>query len=1130
MLNKFLLIGVGGSGGKTLRYTWHELERRLAGTQWTHGVPDAWQFLHIDVAEHVDVVEHDVPVSIGSAARYLGLAREPHRYPYYDAGVMNHGPLSAYGGWRVDPKLPLRPPSRGAGQRRVVGRVLTIHEINRVGQAIDDAVNRLMDPAVGHQLDALNQTLDATELDNAHTPTVVVVSSMGGGSGSGAFLDVIELIKRKAIAPNEWLESNLVTLLFSADTFMHLKAEKKRGVEANSMAALSEFMAAFDHEDDVAGEEDQFIARGGGALPIEGRRTGDVNLLVGAGNRHVSFTNGHDVYRAVGKAFAAFISNEAVQREFHVYLPNANGADCATTFNVADSSAAFRHFSSLGYSNVSLGRALLAQYAEERFAKLAIERLLRGHREGVEDVETRDNEALIAEATRGVRTEFFENSGLWELNEDHNQVLDKLRDIETKRKRLNDLAEGVIAKYRKGRNANAGEWLRTLTGDFDSGAAKLMAWETEDRHERAKQWVPEVQAKLVAATSQAVSRYGAPVGLRLLLELDDQVEQAARQLVQAGVSYDEEKDGLLQGIVRGFRGVLDEALNGRDERLAKAAKDRRTALQRGSEAELYRFTAELLRETRTGLIAPLISAIDGAQRTLATGEEKQFAALVQQWSTRDVPSHLRAAPNEGLLESESEFPARVDALLAEGFEMGAGGAQKQAVGEIVSGAWASVRPDSPQRGQQTLIDSDTPWWPSKAEARPAEEAASTAKFIVALDVPTVQRRAAEWVRERSPFAEYTQGTLSSWLGDNHADHAERSDRFVDAVRQAVTKCEPLVTVNENVHAKVHENELVDPRIVMGKIPIGSGHEAYQRVLEILEAAGVENPHEHFAPQGSGELVEFSSFLGATVHPVVFTSLMTPIRRDWLQRQGEGKRKTFWSYRRARVLPSFVPVSPARQQALVRGWVTASLLGQVGSVRPPSWSAHPLTIWTPTGEREFPRVLLGPDPVKQASVLPGLLESMILAFVDYANSHYETLEAYMRLIELGTGGVVEVGDPLDYEVVGPELGAWIATGEPTRNAAGTASAPTPPESRAGRADQTPEERRTAILDHLASYHEGYRTSTDSFRLIPETSLTVPRGWEIRDLVLESIETLQTAAGAAQMVDETSDDPDDFEMGD
>ena len=48
MLKPLLIIGLGGSGGKTIRAMKQSLNRTLESVRYTGGLPAAWQFLQID--------------------------------------------------------------------------------------------------------------------------------------------------------------------------------------------------------------------------------------------------------------------------------------------------------------------------------------------------------------------------------------------------------------------------------------------------------------------------------------------------------------------------------------------------------------------------------------------------------------------------------------------------------------------------------------------------------------------------------------------------------------------------------------------------------------------------------------------------------------------------------------------------------------------------------------------------------------------------------------------------------------------------------------------------------------------------------------------------------------------------
>ena len=73
MYRSFILVGLGGSGGKTLRFVKRELAARLAEKGWDNGIPDAWQFLHIDTPTVADGHELNDRVDQLAEDEYFGL-------------------------------------------------------------------------------------------------------------------------------------------------------------------------------------------------------------------------------------------------------------------------------------------------------------------------------------------------------------------------------------------------------------------------------------------------------------------------------------------------------------------------------------------------------------------------------------------------------------------------------------------------------------------------------------------------------------------------------------------------------------------------------------------------------------------------------------------------------------------------------------------------------------------------------------------------------------------------------------------------------------------------------------------------------------------------------------------------
>jgi len=232
-----IIIGCGGSGGKTVQMLRHSLNRRLERSNWNGGFPAAWQLLYIDTPTSQEAPLPGVP-SLPSSD-YISLSED---FPKYDQ-LLNFlttkadGHLERLEGWIPEP--PLQVPLReGAGQMRALGRAVGLTQYgsvaSRVGTALASAQRGVTELA---QLSAvLEPNVQATP-DDDQDPFVVVISSMAGGTGAGIFIDICDVVR--AVDPN--LTNRIMGVLFTAEVFRNLK--NADGLQPNSLAVISELMS-----------------------------------------------------------------------------------------------------------------------------------------------------------------------------------------------------------------------------------------------------------------------------------------------------------------------------------------------------------------------------------------------------------------------------------------------------------------------------------------------------------------------------------------------------------------------------------------------------------------------------------------------------------------------------------------------------------------------------------------------------------------------------------------------------------------------------------------------------------------------------------------------------------------------
>jgi hypothetical protein len=358
MLSPFLIIGVGGSGGKTIRAMRQTLLRRLRAKGWKGEFPEAWQFLEIDTISTQGGGNFSAPLL--PANQFLGLVPQAVDYAGLRNQLIQRMPRGeqnlALGGWL--PENTAVPIQKGAGQYRTLGRAVVASQLSQLQQALTRSYGRLSAPGVLEELREVSMKMYGKAEGQAPLPLALVISSVAGGSGAGIYLDVAEALKSLDAS----FEKRTQVLLFGPDVFNNIPQGLRDSIPANALGAMNETLAGMWAEGPGAGSASLF-----GNSGLNGRGTAGFGprntYLIGASNGQVSFGDQDSVYRAAGESLATLVADEAVQTwmvEYaivNVFVNSANPIICNDESMLKSSQNVFHSqpLGSIGEGRVSLG-------------------------------------------------------------------------------------------------------------------------------------------------------------------------------------------------------------------------------------------------------------------------------------------------------------------------------------------------------------------------------------------------------------------------------------------------------------------------------------------------------------------------------------------------------------------------------------------------------------------------------------------------------------------------------------------------------------------------------------------------------------------------------------------------------
>jgi hypothetical protein len=967
---------------------------------------------------------------------------------------------------------------------------------------MDDAMRNISGREVTGQLMDLTRRMGGNPANVQKPPVAVVVSSIAGGSGAGAVMDICDLLR--ASGAGVW-PSESVGILYSPDVFDYLDPARRRGVRPNALATLAELVAGYWNNKGPSEETIGILNRQGIAVGDVDRLGPRYSFLVGAKNDYITFRTQNDIYAAMGRSLASWLTSTVLQDRMDAYV---SGNWSAAAISVPDELGMKTNemetpFTAMGSARVGLGRDRFRDYAAQRLARGAIELLLNRHEQRRARGDERPPHIIAQEIADNAFAGFLEHSNLNERTEEKNEILDAFRptDREEKMRQLMDSIFDQVTSNSPQRGLTVAEWRDRISQRVREVIDRALDEFDVENRARGRVWVKEMQPQFRQLAARTLAQEGTVVSALLFRKLADELRAVRTELEQEGSRY------LRSG--ENFEGEIDSALRAAEgDLLPREHPSVKTAVRRGvaaihyrAEARLRQLVVSIIPDLVTNVVVKMAEEVERAGQALQAERSPANAqpSVIAAWPDGDeVPKVLRPAANEFLLEDPDTFGGSLTSLIQRsGQTEDPGGAFRRTLREVIEGT------DSQHPDKQHVVTQPSAWTPEASELHVELSSAQRADFDIRISAAELLERATAWLnRPGTPAGNFVSESLGHYLSDDAGVEAgelsERLARFEQRLGAAVDAAQPLIGIKKSVLVAVHGRHEVKSETFFSEIPVPLSSDAAKVVQRVLESKGLwtAETSKNFT-ESDRSFIDAFTVLNEPYEPVVFDSLMKPIAEEWGDRSKSADgREEFWRWRRARALPEFIPAAPAVTKAMVRGWFTSNLLAQM------KFDEAEVSIFIPNSVGgsgtwgTFPSPSLASGITANHEYLPLTLESLPLAWVDLSvTSDLGALAPYRRLRDLGTSG----SGGLDvYEALNPELSRWITEGTLPQGA------PSPHPSHAGTPQDDWEARRSTVLQRVeqlaATYHNLFE------QVDRRNELLVPRAYEIREDITTALEDL------------------------
>ena len=1141
MYRRIVFVGLGGSGGKTLRFIKRDLQRWLNENNWpeTSPIPKGFQFLHIDTPTAADGMETDVAMLPDD--EYRGLVGNGITWKAIVSQLDGKTGLEQeFAGWRVEPTLPIDP-TIGAGQYRAVGRTVALAYIDAIRDGLRNTFNEVTSPAAQSDLTKLWQVINPEKDISANNadPIVVVVSSLAGGTGAGLLLDVFDVMRTMY----SWAD-NSFGILYTPEVFKHLETKHDNstsGVQPNSLAAVCEILNGYFWNGLSSGNNAQQVGIGLKESKIysSAKITGSVErsgpkypILVGSTNAgSVQLKDSDKVFETIGSALVSWCIDEVVQSEVVAFSmanwiqkTDANQSAQDMLINVGGLEEGKPAFNGLGCARVSLGTRYLEDYSAQRLAREAMNHIANNHKDGYEakqlmqSLKINNPDQIAAELAKTRLLWFVKQCGLDEKGPDNNDVVNALNPAQgvTLRERAGSTAMSLI---RDGR-ATARDFLE----DIRSGvSASLITYEDEMKPLLAatiKEWVKEKPKVVIEVIEKSIAEVGLNVTSHLVEQTIDYllhpVEGVCAELMgeehQSLVHYSSEVEWLRQAeaVLAGSSGRFSKDKNGDTFQSAIS-----NAVDYGAynfQAQLVESAAEMLKEFAKSCLKPILNKLKDA--AFQARNEVDRVSTWPEWNATPPNAHLVPPASEMCLITPEQFSD----VFAEQLVLTIGGEEgtphkEIARSAVISGDFIreltkeSKAAEKKFEGKKSILITQN-WNPGHMIVHDTNEAKQPIQVELKFTSADLENRAHIWLtRPNTAFEQLLNSDLRSYTQNENSDqdnvfvsqeeYQKRRERFVSQLQAALSSSYPLVKLDKTLMQAL--NIPYGIRTRFSKFPF-AGHALQVSVENLIRDLIDKGTTDKYFSQEKTESVEIISMFEGAQHPFVIESLLQPIAEKWgSESVSTEKRGRFWTKRRARPLGEFIPTPQEHIVAMIRGWFTAQILGLLETSdqgdKTPFKIAQPWSVHSGAAEFPFP-MLTSPEDAHEDDKLFAALEAIALAYVEVGNqNNLSPLRPYIALRDFGRtmGGKEQI---LMYETPNQLLVNWFKDGKLSLKVDGSLKDEKALRSglRSEMSEQmrsvsgpesNPEDRRSAFLAELDGIIDRFNTADAAFWLRVKT---------------------------------------------